>query len=198
MTSLILQRHFDVRTGLLPANGSLVGRERTRLGTEEQDKCRCSIKKNLVAPPARAEKLQTADGARELLAYLKVRGLQLGLLSNSYLSSGAAARIWLQQEGILSEFVQAAVLFSDEIGVAKPDSRAFTSCLEILRTEPQDAIMVGDSLEFDIAPAQSLGMNAIWMSRRESPDVTGTATYHIFASLNDILEAIKTGAKYDR
>jgi len=41
---LVLQRHFDVRTGLLPANGSLVGRERTRLGTEEQDKCRCSIR----------------------------------------------------------------------------------------------------------------------------------------------------------
>jgi len=41
---LVLQRHFDVRTGLLPANGSLVGRERTRLGTEEQDKCRCSTR----------------------------------------------------------------------------------------------------------------------------------------------------------
>jgi quercetin dioxygenase-like cupin family protein len=41
---LVLQRHFDVRTGLLPANGSLVVRERTRLGTEEQDKCRCSTR----------------------------------------------------------------------------------------------------------------------------------------------------------
>jgi 8-oxo-dGTP diphosphatase/putative hydrolase of the HAD superfamily len=57
----------------------------------------------------------------------------------------------------LSEYLDVVVL-SDLVGFAKPDSRIFLRALEEAKCKPEKAMMVGDRLDNDIAPAKSVGM----------------------------------------
>jgi putative hydrolase of the HAD superfamily len=57
------------------------------------------------------------------------------------------------------------ITVSGEVGVGKPDARAFRSVLEKLGVPPGASVMVGDNLERDVAGAQALGMRAIWVDR---------------------------------
>lgn len=54
-----------------------------------------------------------------------------------------------------------AIYISAEIGLSKPDPRAFQYVLRALRARPSDAMMVGDSIEKDLLPAASLGMQTV-------------------------------------
>lgn len=49
---------------------------------------------------------------------------------------------------------------------AKPDERAFLYALNKMKTVPEEALMVGDTLEKDIAPALRLGMEAVLLDRQ--------------------------------
>jgi len=57
----------------------------------------------------------------------------------------------------LSEYLDVVVLCS-QVGFAKPDSRIFLHALEEAKCKPERAMMVGDRLDNDIAPAKSVGM----------------------------------------
>ncbi|MCO7126492.1 HAD-IA family hydrolase [Sporolactobacillus shoreicorticis] len=50
---------------------------------------------------------------------------------------------------------------SSELSVKKPDLRIFTYALERAGSMPNEAYMVGDRLDFDIYPANKLGMKTI-------------------------------------
>lgn len=52
-------------------------------------------------------------------------------------------------------------IISDEVGVWKPNPRIFEMALDAARCKPQEAAMVGDRVDNDIAPAKSLGMRTI-------------------------------------
>jgi len=57
------------------------------------------------------------------------------------------------------------IVISLEVGVAKPDPRAFEIALARLGVEKRDALMVGDSLARDIEGAHRAGLHAIWIDR---------------------------------
>lgn len=59
---------------------------------------------------------------------------------------------------------------SDELGVGKPDPALFELAVRAAGTDPGAAVMVGDRLDYDMRPARSVGMRAIWMLRGEAPD----------------------------
>ena len=52
---------------------------------------------------------------------------------------------------------------SAEAGCAKPDPKIFTMALNKAGCEPAEAVMVGDRLDNDIAPAKKLGMKTVWV-----------------------------------
>ena len=57
-------------------------------------------------------------------------------------------------------------IFSPDVtGAAKPDPAAFLAVLEKMKADPEETAMVGDSLENDILPAQSLGIKPILLDR---------------------------------
>jgi HAD superfamily hydrolase (TIGR01549 family) len=62
---------------------------------------------------------------------------------------------------------------SDELGVKKPDARIFKYALDQAGCTPGEAYMVGDRLDFDIYPANKLGMKTIrvlqGMARLQQP-----------------------------
>jgi HAD superfamily hydrolase (TIGR01549 family) len=57
------------------------------------------------------------------------------------------------------------VIGSDDYGFRKPDPRIFLSAIDGLHVRPEEAVMVGDRLENDIAPAKALGCLTIWVKQ---------------------------------
>ena len=86
----------------------------------------------------------------------------LALVSNTE----PPARLWLQKNGFEHYF--RAILLSCEVGISKPDPRIFRKALNALSCEPEDAVMVGDRLDVDIAPALRLGLWTVRVRRGPS------------------------------
>lgn len=57
------------------------------------------------------------------------------------------------------------IIISGETGIAKPKPEAFQITLNRLDATPEQTIMIGNSLESDIAGAQQAGIKAIWLNR---------------------------------
>ena len=102
----------------------------------------------------RMEKLY--EGTKNVLETLSGK-YRLGVIANQ--SMGTQERI--DNWGIGNYFE--VVVASAEAGCAKPDLKIFNLALEQAGCEPDEAIMVGDRLDNDIAPAKLLGMKTVWV-----------------------------------
>lgn len=84
---------------------------------------------------------------------------RLGVIANQL--DGLKER--LESFGILKYFKY--VISSWDVKVMKPDIRIFEYALKAANCQPQDAVMIGDRIDNDTAPAQSLGMKAVWIKQ---------------------------------
>jgi putative hydrolase of the HAD superfamily len=66
-----------------------------------------------------------------------------------------------------------AIVISAEIGIGKPDPGIFRAALEALDVASPDAVMVGDSLERDVAGARRAGVRSVWLDRTGGSGATG-------------------------
>lgn len=97
--------------------------------------------------------------AEAVLRTLKARGYRIGIIANQ--SAGTAER--LRRWGLLEHID--LVIASAEAGVAKPDPAIFAMALAQAGCQPQEAVMIGDRLDNDIAPAKAAGMRTVWVSQ---------------------------------
>lgn len=88
------------------------------------------------------------------LKFAKKIGLKTAILSNIFPVKDA----WMRQWGI--DIVDKC-FFSYKTKVAKPNQRAFLNVTRHFRVEPQECLMVGDSLSKDIEPAKIVGMKTL-------------------------------------
>ena len=58
-----------------------------------------------------------------------------------------------------------AIVVSGEVGAGKPDPRPIHAALAALEVPADEAVMVGDSLERDVAAARAAGVYAVWLDR---------------------------------
>ncbi len=85
---------------------------------------------------------------------------RLGLLTN-----GAPDIQGAKIEGSnLAGFFETIIISGDH-GFGKPDPRIFRLVLERLKVAPAEAVMIGDSLNRDIAGARDAGIRTIWINR---------------------------------
>jgi putative hydrolase of the HAD superfamily len=97
------------------------------------------------------------DDALPVLAELRRLGLKLGLVSNT----GRDVDKFLAHHRI-----EVDVALSSRVhGKVKPHPTIFLAVLERLEVEPEEAAMVGDSLEDDLEGARALGMRAFLVDR---------------------------------
>ena len=101
------------------------------------------------------------DGAAATVQRL-ARHYQLGVISDSGLSTGKTLRHFLKRDGLLDCF--ACTTFSDEAGVSKPHTRIFQITLDRLGARPDEAVHIGDLTHSDIAGAKAIGMCAVRMT----------------------------------
>jgi HAD superfamily hydrolase (TIGR01662 family) len=93
------------------------------------------------------------------LHWLKKRGYRLGTVTNRSLG-GPMFMEELAHHQMLDLFETFAVSCDD--GWLKPAPQLFQKALNELGVQPQEAVMVGDSMRADVMGAKALGMTAIW------------------------------------
>lgn len=95
-----------------------------------------------------------------VLAALRADGMRLILLTNG---DRDLQRRKAVGSGLLPLFDH--VLISGELGVGKPEAAIFRRALDLAGARPEEAVMVGDSLERDVAGALGTGLSAVWLRR---------------------------------
>ena len=90
-------------------------------------------------------------------------------------------------------FEQTTVLISADIGLGKPDPRAFVHTAQALGVEVASCVMVGDSVRRDITGAVAAGMPAVHIDRRgtEEPNVEGVPRISSLLDLSTVLATLK-------
>ena len=106
--------------------------------------------------PFRGELETLYPEAPAVLAALSQK-YSLGVIANQ--AKGLKER--LQDWGIQPYFT--AVASSWEAGASKPDPTIFRLAFSLAGCAPEEAFMIGDRLDNDIAPAKALGMKTVWL-----------------------------------
>jgi len=128
-------------------------------------------------------KVQLYDEVIPVLNQLQTQ-VSLGSISNGFAD--------LQAIGLAPYFKVS--LAAHSFGCAKPDPRIFTAACAALNLLPQQVLFVGDDLALDVAAAQQVGMQGVWMNRRHlkpedtrhqhvRPDATISNLHQIFTYL---------------
>ncbi len=105
---------------------------------------------------------QLEEDTIETLQKLKSQNYSLGIFSNA--GDDNDVQKLIETFGIRPHFD--FVLTSAACYYRKPHPRAFEIALAQWNISPNEAVMIGDSLEADIHGAKNLGMKTIWITRR--------------------------------
>ena len=121
--------------------------------------------------------------SRQVLLQLK-QHYPLVLVSNFY---GNIATV-LQEfklDGIFDKIIESAV-----VGIRKPDPQIFTLGVEALGMQPNEVVVVGDSMDKDIIPAGKAGCHTVWFKGEGWTDdpVDESPAGKVITDLTQILE----------
>jgi putative hydrolase of the HAD superfamily len=96
--------------------------------------------------------------AIDTVRWLRARGVKLALVTNG---AGDAQQRKIERFDLHGLFD--SILVEGSVGFGKPDERIYRRALQDLVVNPEDAWMVGDHLEFDVAAPQRLGLFTVWI-----------------------------------
>lgn len=105
-------------------------------------------------------------GIPELLAHCRQEGIPVGIVSNAH--SGRAHRRLLDREGLAEYF--GVQVYSDEVGIRKPNPRMITIAAEALGVPPEDTWYVGDTQDRDMVAGRRAGVGAVLLTRSKHTD----------------------------
>jgi len=106
--------------------------------------------------------------ADEVLEWLMKEKKQAGIICNTGMTPGAELRRFLSQAGVAKYF--RVMVFSNEVGVRKPDRRIFSLTARALNAKRREIVHVGDNLKTDVWGAKSAGFWAVHLSGTEGRD----------------------------
>lgn len=162
-------------------------RFRELLGDESRDARRLALEWNDSYLDMLCEGTCLVEGAIELLSLVSNDSL-IAILSNGFLNTQYKK---LKAEGIW-RYVQRMII-SEEIGIQKPDRRLFEYALAETGAALEDAILVGDNPDADIAGAIRAGWKAVYVDRKGKPlpdDVVQSPKVLKVERLADVPDAI--------
>ena len=110
---------------------------------------------------------QVEHDSAAALESLRAMGCRMGIFSNAGDDNDVQT---LVTNAGLQEYFD-FVLSSARVGIRKPDRRAFDMSLAHWGAQPNQALMVGDTLHQDILGANNTGLHSVWITRRaDRPD----------------------------
>jgi putative hydrolase of the HAD superfamily len=113
-----------------------------------------------------AESWVIFPGVLQMLQQVRDLGLKMGLLSNA--RNDWAVKEIMNRLGLTAYFD--AILTSAALGIRKPRPEPFREMLKLLAVGAAEAVMVGNSMEADIAGARPLGIRTIRVELGDHPD----------------------------
>ncbi len=116
-----------------------------------------------------------------MLKRFRREGIPVGVVTN-----GGTETQWgkLRKTGI-ADLVTACVV-SEEFGAWKPDPAIFDYALEMIGSEHESTLFVGDNSEHDILGAVGVGMRTAWMSMGREWEIESARPDYV---LNEVWEA---------
>ncbi|GHG80457.1 HAD family hydrolase [Streptomyces griseocarneus] len=121
-----------------------------------------------------------------MLVGLREAGWRLGVVTNGMVGTQTNK---LHQAG-LYDLVDTVVI-SEAVGVWKPDARIFRHALTQLdAVAGPRVVMVGDSLEHDVAGARITGLTTVWVSDGRSLPRTGPRPQHTIRTVTEAAELL--------
>ncbi len=131
-------------------------------------------------------RFQLVPDARQVVLEL-ARRMRVGIVTNGVPE--------LQHRKLAALRVEAAVehvVVSGTLGYGKPDPRICLHAARLFRTPARACLMVGNSLQHDVAGARAAGMRAVWFSHEEVPGTppaaaAGVPPDHVIGSLPELL-----------
>ena len=172
------ERHRRGRLDLELARREVIGGAFRRLGVEVPP---IAEEIGLAYATRREDAIEPFPGA---LGTMRERGVRLALVTNG---NAESQRRKIDRFGLEPYF--AYVLIEGEFGAGKPEERVYTHALEQLGAGTDEAWMVGDNLEWEVAAPQRIGIFSIWMdSRRKGlPVSTAVRPDRIINTLPELL-----------
>jgi putative hydrolase of the HAD superfamily len=152
------ERHRAGRLELQRARGEVVRLALADLGVDDPELAR-RIGDTYHA--LRDQSIRPFDEAVATVRWMREQGCRLALLTNGG-SPGQRAKI--NRFDLASLFD--SILVEGEVGFGKPDPRIYTRALRELDAAADQAWMVGDNLEWDVAGPQREGIAGIWIDAR--------------------------------
>ena len=133
----------------------------------------------------RKKTIKPFPGALETLRHLHAYNVRMALVTNG----GAAPQREKIRKFNLEPFFN-AILIEGECGYGKPDIRIYADALRLLNATPEDAWMIGDNLEWEVAAPQKLGIFCVWNDVRGVglPEDSEIRPDRIIRSLPELLE----------
>ena len=124
-------------------------------------------------------------GALDTIRALRGNGVRLALVTNG---EAKGQREKIDKHGLVPLFDH--ILIEGELGLGKPDERVYVDALDRLNTKPDDAWMVGDNLEWEVAAPQRLGLLGIWVDNVGSglPASSAVTPDRIIRALPELLQ----------
>jgi putative hydrolase of the HAD superfamily len=107
-----------------------------------------------------AEKLRHIipyPGVIETLHRIQQQGLPMGIVTDAH-SRDALLR--MEKSGLLSYF--SGMVTYDMVQVKKPSPEPFLTALEMLKADPCETLLIGDSPRRDIEPCRDLGIRTVY------------------------------------
>tara|TARA_B100000427_G_scaffold326337_1_gene334778 strand:- start:570 stop:1334 length:765 start_codon:yes stop_codon:yes gene_type:complete len=101
------------------------------------------------------------EGTSEFLDYLKHNDYKIGIISNTGFNSPESYKTLLKKNNIFFDVLS----LSNELGIAKPNSKIFIQTLEKVNIEPAHSIHIGDNPVADVLGALHIGMDAVLISK---------------------------------
>lgn len=106
------------------------------------------------------------DDVYGVLEKLHNNGYKLGVISNGDLEQQTDK---LSRTGILKFFD--VVTTSSEYDYSKPDSRLYECIIKRFNIDKNEMIMIGDQVEKDVLPCLEIGIDAIWLNRKNKENI---------------------------
>ena len=127
--------------------------------------------------------------ACEALDWLMDQNKQTGIICNTGLTPGTELRKFLSQAGVAEYF--RVMVFSNEVGIRKPDRRIFNFTARALGAKPEEIVHVGDNLKSDVWGAKNAGFRAIHLSGTAGQDKIAESDPESLVSLSRNLGSLK-------
>lgn len=119
------------------------------------------------------------DDVYDILEKLHEKGYILGVISNGDLEQQTDK---LSRTGILKFFD--IVTTSSEYEYSKPNPKLYEAIVERFKIDKKEMLMIGDQVEKDVLPLVSIGIDAIWLNRKNKENINNVRE---IKSLNELL-----------